>query len=136
MIGLHNVRLALISSFNFINNLKFGLKRKYNPGSSPSPLQLFASLCLAQPPLPLSSFPPARASPSLPFPSPACLRLGACPAFSSLCYICGPALLSPPPPPPTHTHIMSCAASITGPTFVQPQSSSARHWPYPAPTYC
>ncbi|GFS08251.1 hypothetical protein ElyMa_006590000 [Elysia marginata] len=96
--------------------------------------KLSAGSCLTQPPIPLSSFPLARASPSLPSPSPACLRLGACPAFSSLCYICSPALLSPPPP--THTHIMSCAASITGPTLVQPQSSSARHWPYPAPTYC
>ncbi|GFR93149.1 N-acetyltransferase 6 [Elysia marginata] len=28
------------------------------------------------------------------------------------------------PPPPTHTHIMSCAASITGLTLVQPQSSN------------
>ncbi|GFS18347.1 DNA repair protein RAD50 [Elysia marginata] len=110
--------------------------------------QLYAALCLAQPPLRLSSFQPARASPSLPSPSPACLRLGACPAFTSLCYICSPALLSPPPPPPTHTHIMSCAASITGPILVQPKATlsqcslgpaailAARHWPYPVPTYC
>ncbi|GFS04926.1 proteasome maturation protein-like [Elysia marginata] len=56
------------------------------------------------------SFPPARALPSLPSPSPAFRRLGACPAFSSLCYICSPALLSPPPHTPnTHAHhVLRC----------------------------
>ncbi|GFR92421.1 hypothetical protein ElyMa_000867700 [Elysia marginata] len=96
------------------------------------------------------SFLPARASPSLPFPSPAFCRVVPRPAsLPPLLLASGSALAQPflpfvtsvvlrysVPPPPTHTHIMSCAASITGPTLVQPQSSSARHWPYPAPTYC
>ncbi|GFS14690.1 hypothetical protein ElyMa_006752500 [Elysia marginata] len=105
---------GILSSLNPRSRWIQAFRRLVPRPASPLPLLLASGLGLA----PGSGL----AQPSLPFVS------------NVNCYICSPALLSPPPP--THTHIMSCAASITGPTLVQPQSSSARHWPCPAPTYC
>ncbi|GFR88922.1 hypothetical protein ElyMa_004266500 [Elysia marginata] len=88
-------------------------------------------------------FPPACASPSLPFTSPVFRRLVPRPASPSPLLLASSSGLAQPslpfvtsvvlrysvplPPTPTHMHIVSCVASITGPTLVQPQSSSVRH---------
>ncbi|GFS11675.1 integral membrane protein GPR180-like [Elysia marginata] len=68
-------------------------------------------------------------------PSPLQFSAGSCLAQPSLPFVTSVVLCYsvPLPPPPTHTHIMSCAASITGPTLVQPQSFQLATGPTPLP---